>query len=214
MLEILGGDECWIAYKLDKFIKSVKNLKKKIEAQIARDKETAPFILFQIGLRVNNYLTACERADSVEDVSKSIMNTDSIEDRIRNLEMHPVLPSSFKNNLKREREDVDEGGEPNGNGSKRGRGNDGKKHGGAKVVRNEDPFEELTLKDGEKWKSFSGRDARKGLPAWGDCKMCPKWHIRGLCFDDCNDVKSHVPKGEVSAKKRKEMQAWKKAKTA
>lgn len=62
-LEVLGGDDCWAAPKVGKFIKVVKDLKKKVEAQISRDKDTAAYLLFQIGLGVNNYLGACEVQD-------------------------------------------------------------------------------------------------------------------------------------------------------
>jgi hypothetical protein len=193
----------------------VKGLKKKVDAQIGREKDTAAYLLFQIGLRVNNYLGACERAESIDDVPKSILNMDSIEDKIRNLELVPVLPTSFKNCAKRELEEEKDEEADGPNGGKRGRGNDGKKHGGAKVVRNENLFDDLTLKDGEKWKPFSGREARTDLPAWGKNKMCLKWHIKGICFSDCTctDIESHVPKNEVPADKHKAMVAWKKSKT-
>jgi hypothetical protein len=81
-------------------------------------------------------------------------------------------------------------------------------------VRPDSLFEDLELKDGEKWKLFKGRDARKDLPKWGQCKMCPKWHVKGQCFNDCPDAASHVPKKDVSVEKHGEMLAWKKSKLA
>ena len=43
--------------------------------------------------------------------------------------------------------------------------------------------------------------------------MCPKYHIKEICFDDCNDAASHVPKSEVPAEKKKEMKVWKDSKS-
>ena len=210
-LEILGGDTCYTAYKIKCLTKNLQGLKRKIEAQVKRNKDTAPYILFQVGLRVNNYLAAIERTEELGDAPKSIISFSSIEEKISNLELVPVLPNCFKNGSKREREEeTDEKEESNVN-KRRKTG----KHGGAKVIRNEDRIEELTLKDGERWKGvFTGKEARKGLPKWGKCKMCPKWHVNGHCFDDCPDGESHVPKKDVSAEKKAEMVAWKESKQA
>jgi hypothetical protein len=211
-IEIAGGDTCFTAYKVKCFIKTLKTLKKKVESQIALNKDTAPYILYQVGLRVNNYLVALERNEELDDVPRSIISFASIEDKIRNLELVPVLPSCFKSS-KREKEDADENEEAgNNNSNKRRKTN---KHGGAKMIRNEDRIGELTLKDGEKWKGvFTGKEARKDLPKWGKCKMCPKWHVNGHCFDDCVDAESHVPKKDVSAEKKAEMVAWKEVRQA
>ena len=210
-IEILGGETCYTAYKIKGLIKSIQGLKRKVEAQIKRNKDTAPYILFQVGLRVNNYLTAIERTEELEVVPKSIISFSSIEEKISNLELIPVLPYCFKNGSKREKEE-EKNEKEEANGNKRRKTD---KHGGAKVIRNEDRIEELTLKDGEKWKGvFTGKEARKGLPKWGKGKMCPKWHVNGHCFDDCPDAESHVPKKDVSAEKKAEMVAWKVAKQA
>jgi hypothetical protein len=106
-LEILGGDKCYCVFKVKAFVKVMKTLKKKIEAQITRNKDTAPYILFQIHLQVNNYLAACKQAQNLDNVPKSILNMPSIEDKIRNLELSPVLPSSFKNGKRENNEEED-----------------------------------------------------------------------------------------------------------
>ena len=81
----------------------------------------------------------------------------SIENKIRNLELSPVLPSSFKNSKRENNEEEDNNdNEPPQEKRRKNSGGDEKiKHGGAKIVRNDDPFDELTLKDDEKWTSFS-----------------------------------------------------------
>jgi hypothetical protein len=44
--------------------------------------------------------------------------------------------------------------------------------------------------------------------------MCPKYHIRLVCFDDCLDKESHVGKDKVSKEIKDEMVAWTKSKRA
>jgi hypothetical protein len=138
----------------------------------------------------------------------------SIEDKIRNLELSPVLPSSFKNGKRENNEEEDDNdNEPPQKKRRKNSGGDEKiKHGSAKIVCNGSPFDELNLKDDEKWKSFSGKEARTNLPNWGKCKMCPKYHIRLVCFDECPDKESHVGKDKVSKEKKDEMVACKKSK--
>ena len=63
--------------------------------------------MFQVGLQVNNYLAACNQAQHIDDVPKSILNMSSIENKIRNLELSPVLPSSFKNGKRENNEEED-----------------------------------------------------------------------------------------------------------
>jgi hypothetical protein len=46
LLEILGGDTCYTAYKVKSFTKVLQSLKRKAEAQIMRNKDTAPFIMY------------------------------------------------------------------------------------------------------------------------------------------------------------------------
>ena len=84
----------------------------------------------------------------------------SIEDKIRNLELSPVLPSSFKNGKRENNEEEDNNdNEPHHKKRRKNSGGNEKiKHGGTKVVCNDSLFEELTLKDDKKWKFFSGKE--------------------------------------------------------
>ena len=65
------------------------------------------------------------------------------------------------------------------------------------TVCNEHPIEGICLKAGEDFtKTFRGKlfDQR---PRWGNRKMCPRFHIKNVCFKDCVHKASHVPKDEV-----------------
>ncbi len=94
----------------------------------------------------------CKRAQNLDDVPKIILNMSSIEDKIRNLELSPVLPSSFKNSKREKYEEEDDNNYETHQEKRRknSEGNEKIKHGGAKVVCNDSPFDKLTLKDDEK----------------------------------------------------------------
>jgi hypothetical protein len=38
--------------------------------------------------------------------------------------------------------------------------------------------------------------------------MCPRWHIQGSCFTDCNNHESHVGRNDIPLEKLNEMKAW------
>ena len=44
--------------------------------------------------------------------------------------------------------------------------------------------------------------------------MCPKYHIKSVCFGNCPDKESHVEKEKLSKEKKDKMVAWKKSKRA
>ena len=70
-----------------------------------------------------------------------------------------MLPSSFKNGKREnnEEEDNNDNEPPQKKRRKNSGGKEKIKHGGAKINRNNSPFDKLTLKADEKWKSFSGK---------------------------------------------------------
>jgi hypothetical protein len=55
-IEILGGDTNFTANKVQRFAKVLAEQRKRVEGQIVRNKETAAYILFQMGLRVTTTL--------------------------------------------------------------------------------------------------------------------------------------------------------------
>eukprot|EP00956_Cyclotella_meneghiniana_P025143 scaffold51757_cov42-Cyclotella_meneghiniana.AAC.16 len=67
LLKILGGEDSDVAHKVEEVLKSLNLNKTKVEALIARNVETGGYILYQIGLKVNNYL---EHSHSVSSPSE------------------------------------------------------------------------------------------------------------------------------------------------
>ena len=59
-------------------------------------------------------------------------------------------------------------------------------------VRNESPVEDWKLRQGEKWELvFRSKSGEAPQLSMG-CKFCLKYWVKGLCYTDCKNRKSHV----------------------
>ena len=68
-------------------------------------------------------------------------------------------------------------------------------------LENTDPNPECKLLDGEEFrKVFCGKNFCHRVQ-WDKNKkmhMCPRFHSKFYCFDNCSNVESHVPRSQVS----------------
>ena len=65
-------------------------------------------------------------------------------------------------------------------------------------MKNETPNEEYKLRDGEVFgKVFGGSNVDHRIEWNKNSKMCPRFHSKFYCFDDCSNKDSHVQKSEV-----------------
>eukprot|EP00956_Cyclotella_meneghiniana_P025142 scaffold51757_cov42-Cyclotella_meneghiniana.AAC.15 len=115
--------------------------------------------------------------------------------------MFPILPTTFKQ-LSSNAVDADT--DPKPGRKKNKRGNNGADGGKCKLVWNPEPVEEWQLKDGEEWAWFSGENCKE-RPTWnGKCKMCHKFYMKDICFDDCPNKESRVPGTKVQGPRGQE----------
>ena len=203
-LKILAGDDCYVAHAVGEFFKFVKLRRGKVECLMLKSKEVGAFILYQVGLKVNNYFEMAQTVNSPEDIPRSTLMFSTLTESIESFNLTVNLPPTFKSIAAAETDEV-----PSNNPKKRGRNADKEKV-PRKLVRNSDPVEEWELKEGEKWEWFSGVENAKGRPTWidGKCRCCHKWWLKKICFTDCHNAASHVPKSEMPADKKKEFGDW------
>ena len=74
--------------------------------------------------------------------------------------------------------------------------------------KNEYPVEGIGLEEGEEFSKVFGGKLIDSRPKWGNKRMCPRWYVRHLCFKNCNNKASHVPKDKVPSKKVQEMKVY------
>jgi hypothetical protein len=203
-IKILSGDESKATYILEDFQELVIAERDKLESLFESNKEVAPFILYQVGMKINNFIEQSGRAKSPADVSRRFLDLSYIKDRIENNDISPNLPKTFKSmggKSKRPFEDdPSDTEEETPRRTKPGR------------VRNSKPVDGWILKDGEDWAKFSGENCKDRLK-WDDsCRFCHKFHIKGVCYSDCKDAASHVPDSEINGSKKREFTNWRASK--
>ena len=150
---------------------------------------------------VQRWLEECQTAHCREEVNDSLLNnfTDIIDDVARN-RFNIVLPEVFKLDTQ-----ADKDSELSADviTKKRKLSDEPKKKSKGKLIKNEDPNEDYKLLDGEDYKAvFCGKNVCHRVD-WDDngAKMCPRFHSKGYCFDNCNNIASHVPKNKVPTDK-------------
>jgi len=79
----------------------------------------------------------------------------------------------------------------------------------SEYIENRHQIEEFKMRESENWKTDYCGKCIDDRPAWkGKGKMCPRWHIKGDCFEDCAHAASHVSDDEVSEEKREEFRYY------
>ena len=64
---------------------------------------------------------------------------------------------------------------------------------GGKRVENNAMVKAWKLRPNESYDTVFKDKVKSGPTLSFGCKGCHKWHNSGICFDDCNNVKSHGP---------------------
>ena len=60
------------------------------------------------------------------------------------------------------------------------------------MVKNEKVIKEWKLRHNEKWDTIFRGKSREGPTLSMGCQPCLKFHVKGMYYNDCNSVKSHV----------------------
>ena len=80
---------------------------------------------------------------------------------------------------------------------------------------NSDQAEEFKMNPGKSWKATWAGQLNGDKPFWDQAKcdrsnpkMCPRFHIRGYCFEDCPNEANHVPKERIPSDRKGAMQEY------
>ena len=154
------------------------------------DDEFIAKFLYCIDDRINEWLHECMRAKTVEDTSLDLIKFSTIVSDIQLNKFVVFLPNSIKRLSKRP---IDNQKDDNNRDEKRARQNN--------QIRNENLSKEWALKQGESWnKTFKGK-IKEGPMLGCGTYPCLKYHVKGICYDDCSFRASHITlKGEDASK--------------
>ena len=80
---------------------------------------------------------------------------------------------------------------------------------------NNDQVEDFKMKPNESWKKDFVGKLGGDKPFWDsskcsreDVKMCPRFHIRGDCFEDCYSRESHKPQNLIPNNRKEAMKTY------
>ena len=180
-----------------------------------QDKDICAKIMYGLDIQCQQWLRECLACEDREDVDDSYLDFGPIIRSIALQTLSISLPAQFKvlklggdNN-----EIADElsrngggGGSGGGGGNRNGKR---KREGEDRRVKNENQFEAFKLQENEDYKIFTGKDNVKARPRFNNkSRMCNKWNIKGMCFNDCTHKDSHVPHSEYSQQQKDDFLKW------
>ena len=171
-------------------------------------------MLYCVDTRVQRYLGQCKRLNDREDVNENLVKFDDITENSLNQCFNITLPVAFQF--------MQDKGNENKNhvllkspGKKRKRKDGAPKDGATNRVQNTDQDDDFKMKPEESWKKHWAGKLNGDKPFWdktkcekNDCQMCPRFHIRGDCFDDCYNKESHVSKDKIPADRKHAMKEY------
>ena len=156
--------------------------RKILDLRVAMDAKFIAKFLVATDNRVNMYFEECMRAEVPSDVSPRWLNADSICESIEMNEFYYTLPASVKSIATPD------------DGSKKRKSDEEKEKGTKTSVRvvNQNQVNAWKLKDGEEYTTVFRHKVRGGPKLSMGCYGCHKFHNKGWCFTDCDNVASHI----------------------
>ena len=211
-ISIFFGDDSVPRGKMSDFIESMMKRKTIYKAAIVNDEAFPAKVMYAIDIRFQRWLAECKRASDRCEVDDRIIDLSEIGNDICNSRFFVNLPPSFSRPHDSIEDEKPSGsGGAQGGGRKRKSDKDEKDGNKKKQVQNDDQIEEFKLKDGESWRNdFCGKcvDFRPTWKGMEKVKMCPRWHTKGDCFEDCRHKESHVGSSEVNDREKTEYKKY------
>ena len=149
----------------------------------------------------------CKRCRDCGDMKDSLVDFTGLSKDCLDQAFNITLPPAFQF-LGAEKPD------PKDKENKRKRKGDSNEDKAASVV-NTDQEEAFKMKDSEDWKNNFVGKLSGDVPFWdkekrspNDCRMCKRFHIRGICFKEFSNAASHVAKGYIPSNRREAMKGY------
>ena len=203
------GPKNSLTYFLEKFIDMIIENKYTFKAKAAIDNELIAKILYSIDIRVQLWLDLLESAVDRERVNDKVLDFTSVGSAILLDGLSTILPSIFipKTTGKLDQAEENPGTKRQKRGGREGKRADDKDERAnldGRKQSNPDMMPEFKLLAMEDYKTVFANRCIDQRVAWSEtCRMCPRWHTLGLCFDDCRNKASHVKPADIPANKKK-----------
>ena len=173
------GEDSFLTTGLDTWESQISNNLICYESQSMNDNSFIPSILTAIDTRVNCWLTDCATKPHRCNVDDEMVDFADIQKAIRIRHFSFTLPPSIRSHISSTKRREHPPNEDEGKGNKRQPIQNPKKNG------------RWRLKDGEDYRKIFCDKHIDQRPSMDGVNVCPRWHIRGVCFTGCNLSDTH-----------------------
>lgn len=132
--------------------------------------------------RVHQWLRQCSSRQSIIETDLALVNFTPLLSDVQLNRFTYLLPPSIARIVQRREEDK---------GSNNEVGSNNKKKVNSVMVRNQNPESDWKLRAGENWGTVFRHKSVEGPILSLQCKPCLKFHVKGVCYDDCRQKSSH-----------------------
>jgi len=173
--------------KLEKVKVCIAKNTRRLESFQVRDKTFSSKIGYAIDCRIHRWLGECRMATDREQVNDSIIDFNILMEAILTDSFTQSLPVTLR--LVTDKRKVDEDADDNARRRKKGK-ND-KEAPDSRKVDNEEKIPEWIFSHEEYQAKVAGKFTKR-RPDFKGKAMCPRFHSKGYCFNDCSNKVSHV----------------------
>jgi hypothetical protein len=197
VLQVCFGDKSLLAKEVRAWITHIDEYELAYNARFKTDGDFGAKVLGAIDLSFFQFCDSCFRATSIHDVDFSKISLANLRDDILNNRFHenmPVYLVALKSKREFEDEDVKDGLV-----KKKKRAKDQKEFDKNKnfrdlgaMVKNQQAVQDWLLTGG-KYKALFTKEVIAMTPTFNDSGLitCNKWHVRGFCYERCDQRNSH-----------------------
>ena len=150
------------------------------EAHAANDKTFIARVLVAIDTRVNCWLNECMSKDLRCNVDDALVDFEDMQRAIKIGSFSFTLPSSIRSHISKDERTRFDDEDKDDEGAKR------------TTVTNPNRVPAWKLREGEDYKDVFASKHLDRRPKLDGVTCCPRWHIKGICFSNCNLRSTHV----------------------
>ncbi len=186
--ELFFSERSLLTEGLVVLLKMSKRNKTLLKTKLYLDKMFIAKFLFSIDDRINKWLCECAKVKNITETSLELVDFSTIVSDLKLNRYFCDLPSNIKMIVKDDERNDEIG--PKESKKRKTNQDSPSNNSTSKVVHNQDQVQDWKFKDGENWQMWRNKTIQGPILST-NVKPCLKFHVRGSCFDDCNNKLSH-----------------------
>ena len=190
------GHDCILAKRLAPMMATISNHTLTFESAQFRDNTFATKLGYAVDTRVFRWLEQCRTFNDRSQVNDSLLDFNIIVDQILTDSFFQVLPLTFRKFVATDAGDNENSIAPNTSTSHRNKRTRNDTPTIDKRIMNTKPIKSWQVSPVDFNKHMSMKNLELRVPFKGKF-ICPRFHSKGYCFDDCANKVSHIPSTDL-----------------